>query len=343
MTGAQLRWDDRLYGGAWVAQGREAVLWALQAETLSADRTAGWVRKAGAKRGEPSALRAALAQAFIFLDGPSHLQLRSEVAGRFSPHEVLAKRTLLLGWADDLAESLPRTGALDLVEHFARELPLQVMQGWLGLSVPSNEALWRASRSLALFLELPSLHSAVAREAEAALDWMAGSLRLARPLASEDVQRLMLFFAGLETTRHLLSVCLWRALSSPACWAGLTDDEAAQGLVHEVLRSHPPIRITGRRVRRSHLAFGRKLRRGDLVLADLGSADLPFGAGPHVCLGAALTRTETVMGLLALRRARPQLRLAQPVGEADWLQGPLYQGLTQLWAEDAPDGPPRSQ
>ncbi|MEY2777179.1 MAG: hypothetical protein RLY30_1277, partial [Pseudomonadota bacterium] len=89
--------------------------------------------------------------------------------------------------------------------------------------------------------------------------------------------------------------------------------------------------------------FGQKLRRGDLVLADLGSADLPFGAGPHVCIGAALTRTETVVGLLALRRARPQLRLAQPVSEADWLQGPLYQGLTQLWAEDAPDGQPPSQ
>lgn len=337
-----LRWDDQLYGGAWLAKGRKAVAWALQAPELSADRTAGWVRKAGAVRGQPSAFRAALAQAFIFMDGPTHLHLRAQAAGPFSAHEVLAKRELLLEWALGLARSLPAPGPLDLVAHYARALPLLVMQRWLGVEVSDSAELWRASRALALFLEQPSLHAEVAREAEQGLQWIADALGLGQPLSLPDTQRLMLFFAGLETTRHLLSTCLFKALTAQTAWRALTQEKAGQDLVHQVLREHPPLRITGRRVSRSHLAFGRRLRRGDLVVADLASARLPFGSGPHVCMGAALTRAETIAALLALRLARPGLRLVHPPGQTDWLAGPLYTGLTQLWAEDAPGGLPCS-
>jgi cytochrome P450 len=339
MTEAQLDWDQALYGGAWVAKGRVAVQWALNTPLLSADRTAGWARKAGDPRGRPSALRAVLAQALIFLDGPAHLESRAEAAPAFSVREVLAKKTAISAWASNIAHALPSGGAFDLVDHYARQVPLAVMGHWLETEVPSSPGLWKASAAVARFLEQPSLHRGVAAEAYEALEWFAGSIRTDWPPSQAQVQRLMLLFAGLETTRHLLSLCLLRGLSRPGLWPSLASESVAQDLVHATLRSHPPIRITGRRVTRSHEAFGRRLRRGELVIADLHSAGLPFGSGPHVCLGAALTRIETMAALQALSDHRPRLRLAAEPMASDWLKGPLYNGLTQLWAEDGQGGP----
>ena len=343
MTSTQLSWDAALYGGAWVAHGRAAVQWALSSEHLSSDRTAGWIRKAGAARGEQRGFRSLLSRAFIFLDGSEHLAARTAAASHFSVHQVLQRKALLHQWADEVAGAIPACSSVDLVEHYARQVPLRIMCHWMGIKVESSPGLWSASRALALFLERPSLHASVAREAEDAARWLIAALGLQEPLSDGQVQRLMLFFAGLETTRHLLSVSLLMGLQSTQTWQSLAQESCAQAVVHQVLREHPPIRITGRRVKHSHLAFGQALRRGDLVVADLHSAGLPFGSGPHTCLGAALTRTEAITALQALSQARPLLRLAKTPSPETWLAGPLYNGLTELWATDAPDDLPQSR
>ncbi|MFM1859723.1 MAG: Biotin biosynthesis cytochrome P450-like enzyme [Pseudomonadota bacterium] len=339
MTHAQLRWDPMLYGGAWVASGRTAVQWALSSELLSADRTAGWIRKAGAARGEQLGFRKLLSSAFIFFDGIEHQVARGSVSEAFSAREVLLKRNLLREWADAVADSLPRGVPLDLVEHYARKVPLKVMCHWMGVSVPDSPALWAASHALAVFLERPNLHAGVADEARQAAQLLTTSMGLAAPLTEAQIQQLMLFFAGLETTRHLLSVGLLVGLRDPQIWQTLVQESVAQAVVHRVLREYPPIRITGRRVKIGHEAFGQTLRRGELVIANLESAGLPFGSGPHICLGAALTRTEAMTALQALARARPDLRLIKEPEPQAWLDGPLYSGLTELWVSAAPDGP----
>lgn len=43
-----------------------------------------------------------------------------------------------------------------------------------------------------------------------------------------------------------------------------------------------------------------------------------FGAGPHVCLGAALARLELELGISTLVRRFPELRLVTPVDEVAW-------------------------
>ncbi|GAC1354423.1 MAG: hypothetical protein NVSMB34_06190 [Variovorax sp.] len=163
-------------------------------------------------------------------------------------------------------------------------------------------------------------------------------------------QCAMLLFAGHETTRNLLGNGLQALLSHPAQWQRLQRDPALlPDAVRELLRYDSPVQYTGRRVATDLLLHGRLLRRGDLVVPLIGAANrdptrypepdtldvarddgssLSFGSGPHVCIGAALTRMEAEVALRQLVRRWPGLRLADSAPQ--WSGNPVYRGLVAL-------------
>ncbi|HQS65275.1 MAG TPA: cytochrome P450, partial [Acidovorax defluvii] len=130
-------------------------------------------------------------------------------------------------------------------------------------------------------------------------------------------QCVMLLFAGFETTRHLLGSGLQALLTHPNQWQRLQQEPALwPGAVRELLRYDSPVQYTGWRVSTDLVLHGQLLRRGDLVVPLIGAANrdparyaqpdmldimrsdggsLSFGSGPHVCIGAALTRMEAEM------------------------------------------------
>jgi cytochrome P450 len=55
---------------------------------------------------------------------------------------------------------------------------------------------------------------------------------------------------------------------------------------------------------------------------------LSFGAGPHVCIGAALTTLEAERLFAALIGRWPSLQATQTA--PDWLGNAVYRGLRQL-------------
>lgn len=176
----------------------------------------------------------------------------------------------------------------------------------------------------------------------------AGEIRSSAELLA---QCAMLLFAGHETTRNLLGNGLRALLAHPAQWQRLRQaPQLIPGAVRELLRYDSPVQYTGRRVAAELVLHGRRLRRGDLVVPLIGAANrdperfthpdtldvardegssLSFGSGPHVCIGAALTRmeAETVLRQL-LRRwpAPPRLADATP----QWSGNPVYRGLLAL-------------
>ena len=96
---------------------------------------------------------------------------------------------------------------------------------------------------------------------------------------------------------------------------------------------------------------GQTIRRGDLVIAILNSADrdparfpdadhldvrredarhLAFGRGSHYCLGAPLARLEAEIAIETLLRRRPDLRLAAPQDELEWRPTPGFRRLVAL-------------
>ena len=163
-------------------------------------------------------------------------------------------------------------------------------------------------------------------------------------------QCAMLLFAGHETTRHLLGSGLQTLLSQPEQWQRLRQDPAlVPGAVRELLRFDSPVQYTGRRVTTDLVLHGQQLRRGDLVLPLIGAANrdparytqpdtlditrnegasLAFGSGPHVCIGAAVTRMEAEIVLRQLLKRWPELSLVNDTPH--WISNPLYRGLVTL-------------
>jgi len=259
--------------------------------------------------------------------------------------------------------------------ELARPLPAQVIAELMGIAPEARERFTAASEDLASFIGAPQPTLAQARRARLSLQCLAGhfeplvALRRRQPgddLVSRLVQAevrgevhggaellaqcAMLLFAGHETTRNLLGNGLQALLSHPAQWQRLQHEPALlPGAIRELLRYDSPVQYTGRRVATDLVLHGQRLRRGELVVALIGSANrdparherpdelditrrnvgaLSFGAGAHVCIGAALTLLEAqlLFGRLLTRWPNLQLAEAQP----PWNANPVYRGLRSL-------------
>jgi cytochrome P450 len=163
-------------------------------------------------------------------------------------------------------------------------------------------------------------------------------------------QCAMLLFAGQETTRNLLCNGLHALLSHPAQWQRLQQaPELLPSAVRELLRYDSPVQYTGRRVVADVVLHGQALRRGDLVVPLIGAANrdpdrhpqpdvldiehrdggsISFGSGPHVCIGAMLTRMEAEVVFKHVLQRMPHVRLAD--APAHWSANPAYRGLEHL-------------
>lgn len=164
------------------------------------------------------------------------------------------------------------------------------------------------------------------------------------------VQCAMLLFAGHETTRNLLGNGLLALLAHPTQWQRLQQEPALlPGAIRELLRYDSPVQYTGRRVAADMTLHGQVLRRGDLVIALIGAGNrdparyerpdeldvarrgsslLSFGAGPHVCIGAALTLMEADSVFRQVLQRWPKLALVDAAPQ--WSGNPVYRGLSVL-------------
>ena len=127
--------------------------------------------------------------------------------------------------------------------------------------------------------------------------------------------------------------------------------------VEETLRYESPVQ-RDRRIARVDVELGsRQIRRGDSVLAFLGSANrdptqiadpdqfdltrttvphMAFGHGIHFCLGAALSRLEAPIVLAGLLAHYPDLRPADE--PARFRQNIVFRGLDALIVETPAPG-----
>ncbi|MEJ7138479.1 cytochrome P450 [Amphibiibacter pelophylacis] len=171
------------------------------------------------------------------------------------------------------------------------------------------------------------------------------------PLSRAELiaQCAMLLFAGHETTRNLLGNGLLALLQHPATWRDLADHpEAASGAVRELLRWDSPVQYTGRRLVSDLHWHGQTLRRGDLVIALIGSANrdparyahpdqldirrdaglhLSFGQGPHLCIGLGLSHIEAETVFARAARRWPTLQIASSAFDT---ANAVYRGLEHL-------------
>jgi len=251
----------------------------------------------------PRILRA-LANHMLSMDEPDHRRLRDIVDEAFRRRAVLEMEPRILAIADELAGELFAEGSpADLVDRYARKLPLSVICELLGLPLADRPMFtaWasgftRFTGTVGLISLIPNI-LAMRRYLEKQLEavrknggtgLIAELVRVEREggQISRDEMVAMVFlllFAGHETTTHLISGSVYELLRNPGLRDWLEEDWSRAGLaVEEFLRFISVVQFTKPRFIRKDIELGGvQLRKGEKIMPMLAAANFDPQANPH--------------------------------------------------------------
>jgi cytochrome P450 len=259
----------------------------------------------------------------LYRDDPDHRRLRRLVEQAFSRHSVENMRSRIGVLCDGLLAGLAGRKTVDLLEKWARPLPVAVICELLGLPAEDRphftrwvKALFRSVSLVGMLLALPTifrLQRYFQRHIEQCRRRPRPGLMTALIQAEQDGAKLsedellamafLLLFAGFETTVHLLSGGVLALLKAPAQKERLLNDwSLLPPATEELLRFVSPVQMSEPRYVIRDLEFhGQSLRRGDYIVAWLGAAnadparfpdpeklDLSRSPNPHLSFGSGI-------------------------------------------------------
>src|SRR5260370_31246927 len=291
-----------IVGKVWITTTYESAARVLKdSETFTLRKEGGGL--AGLRWWMP-AFVSALANNMLTMDEPDHTRLRGIVDEAFRRRVVLDMEAHIRGIADDLAGQLFTDGSpADLVERYARTLPLSVICELLGLP-PSDRprfiawanrvsrltnvisflrmirGLSQMKRYLEERLRLAREHGGEGLIAELVRVEMEGG----RISANEMVSMVFLLLgAGSETTTHLISGSVYELLKNSTLRDWLEEDWSRAGLaVEEFLRFVSPVQFSKPRFVRQETEFGGvRLKKGDRIMAMVAAANMDPQANEH--------------------------------------------------------------
>ncbi|MFZ0852918.1 MAG: cytochrome P450, partial [Hyphomicrobiaceae bacterium] len=253
-------------------------------------------RLAGLRWWMPNLLRT-LAVSMLTMDEPDHMRLRSIVDEAFRRRAVLDMEARIFALADELAAELFAEGSpADLVERFARKLPLSVICELLGLPSADRARFMAWANSLTRltgpvgFLRLLAGIGPMRRYLETQLQAAretggAGLLtelvrveKAGGRISGEEMVAMvfLLLGAGTETTTHLISGSVYELTKEPELRDWLKEDwSRAQLAIEEFLRFVSPVQFSKPRFVRSRIDLGGvQLKQGDRIMAMLASANM---------------------------------------------------------------------
>src|SRR3954470_6668025 len=219
-------------------------------------------------------------------DGPEHLRLRRLVAPAFTPKRAASLRPRLATLTERLLDELPahaEDGVVDLVPHFARPLPMDVICEMTGIP-EADRPRWREFGAAVAGGVGPDFAAAIPEIIEGAKDAVAGSR--AEPgddligdlVRAGDDDRLTdtelvtlvwhLVLAG-QTPVNLIANAVEALLRHPEQLAALRADPALwPGAVEELMRFCSPQLLTTPRFAREDVEIdGQVIRAGERVTA----------------------------------------------------------------------------
>ena len=245
-----------------------------------------------------------MANSMLSMDEPDHKRLRDIVDEAFRRRAVLGMEPHIMAVGDQLADELFAEGSpADLVERYARKLPLSVICELLGLPLADRQKFmtWtsgftRLTGALGFLSMIPNVF-AVKRYIEAHLETVrrqsgegliAEIVRVEKDggrISRDEIVSMvfLLLFAGHETTTHLISGSVHELLKNPNLRDWIEEDWSRADLaVEEFLRFITPVQFTKPRfVRRDVDLGGVTVRRGDRIMAMLAAANMDPAANPH--------------------------------------------------------------
>jgi cytochrome P450 len=273
-------------------------------------------------------------------DRPEHARMRKLVSPAFTARRAEEFRPTIEAIVDGLLATLPGHGRVDLLTHFARPLPMDVICALVGVP-DADRPRWREYGA-----------TVVAGSGQGFADAVPGIIEGARAAVAQRTKTALLddlpetpdtdlitlvwhlVIAG-QTPTNLIANAVAALLKHPDQLAALRADPALMpGAVEELIRWCGPALLTIPRYASEDLDLcGVRVREGEAVLAAIAAADrdprvfddpdrldltrpplghLGFAHGPHFCLGASLARVQTQVALSALLRRFPGLTMPEP-------------------------------
>jgi cytochrome P450 PksS len=258
---------------------------------------------AGLRWWMPGWLRA-LAVSMLTMDEPDHTRLRSIVDEAFRRRAILDMEPRIFAIADQLATELFAEGSpADLVERYARKLPLSVICELLGLPRADRPRFIAWANSLTRLTGMVSLIRMVARigpmkrylerRLQAARDTggeglIAELVRVEKEggrISGQEMVAMvfLLLGAGSETTTHLISGSVYELIRAPTLRDWLEEDwNRANLAIEEFLRFVSPVQFTKPRFVKKDIELGGvRLKKGDKIMAMLAAANMDPDANAH--------------------------------------------------------------
>lgn len=343
-----------------------------------ADRFAVDARNAGADspfgiKFLPKSLKR-LSNNLLSLDDPDHRRLRRLVDQPFRRVSIDELKPRIREACDELVRDMVKSGQADVVEGLCRQLPLIVIYDLLGFSgdlrarldsllqgLTATANIFNVMRGLLL---LGPVQRMLEEEFERVRREPGPGLVTELVHAEADGERMsddelvamvfVLFIAGHETTKHLISTGLYTLLTTPgAADSYRAMDEDARGIaVDELVRYCAPVQMTKPRYARDDTQFhGLELKQGDKLVGMLAAANfdprvfadpltldltrrpnrhMGWGGGPHICLGLHLARAEAQAAFDCLLDGWPGLTLGVDPDRLKWIPRSGLRGLKQL-------------
>ena len=249
-----------------------------------------------------------LANHMLSMDEPDHRRLRDIVDEAFRRRAILEMEPRILAIADELADELFAQGIpADLVEGYARQLPLAVICELLGLPLADRAKFTAWAGGFTRFtgtIGFISMIPKIVVSFYAMRRYLERQLEVARESGGEgliaelvrveknggQISRnemvsmvFLLLFAGHETTTHLISGSVHELLKNPGLREWLEEDWSRANLaVEEFLRFLSPVQFTKPRYIRRDLELGGiRLKKGEQIIAMLVAANLDPQANAH--------------------------------------------------------------
>jgi len=353
------------YGRAWIVTRYADVRTVLTDPRLAKD-VRRWPGGGRSRPGEATGVYAHMLHA----DPPGHTRLRRLVQKAFAPRRAAPRpraEEIAAGLLDEMAAGGDVT---DLLDAYARPLPIAVLcellgipaadRGWIGVTVAAYDERAqhdRLERELAAyFAELIAVRRAEpGDDLVSALVVACGDGDAEEGLSGDELLAtiFLLVMAGFDTTVNLIASGTLALLTRPEEQPRLRRHPSLlTAAVEELLRFTSPVNHANDRFSTEDVPVGDVvIPAGEWVLPATSSANrdpaqfpdpdrldlnrdtsghVAFGHGVHHCLGAPLARMEAEVALGALLDRFPRISLAVPEPELRWRPVSLMNGLESL-------------
>ena len=298
-------------------------------------------------------------------DGAPHLDERRALFPSFSPKTVENHwKPVFISATKRILRDLKPKGVCDLVTDFAMPASAEALRAVTGLTTMTNAEMDGASQAMIDGCsnyqgdsEIEArcnwatglIDAQIDRQWDSPAPYSALAVGRAAGMAKASLRAniKLIISGGQNEPRDAIAGTTWALLSHPTELAKVRGARATwQEAFAEYVRLHSPIGMSPRRVAKEDVIDGMVLKEDQrvfLMFSSAGrdeahfadpdrfdvtrdtSAAIPFGAGPHFCAGAAISRCLVAkVALPMLFDALPGLRLAGDVALQGWaFRGPV--------------------